>query len=378
MPTHSVDDHNTEFMQFMKDEYPDSKSDLFAGFIERCTSLAGPRGTVAMITMQSWMFLSSYEKLRASLLANQRITSMLHLGARAFDSIGGEVVSATAFVLANVPSEARSSARKRPGTFIRLVDGTSEADKVAALSVALEVRTKDAGFYLASDADFAAIPGTPIVYWLSEKMRATFATGRPLREVAEPRKGMDTGDNARFLRAWWEISRAHSSLTKFQTGSWVPYNKGGGFRRWYGYREFLLDWRNGGKDMRTRSGARYFGQEGWTWGTVTSGGLSMRYTPPGAAFDNGGCTLFADTDLSAAALILNSSTADAILAAISPTLNFQPINIGAVPLAPGDALAARAKPAVEALVAHARADWDNFETSWDFARNPLVECFEQN
>lgn len=175
-----------------------------------------------------------------------------------------------------------------------------------------------------------------------------------------------------------EISRAHSSLTKFQTGSWVPYNKGGGFRRWYGYREFLLDWRNGGKDMRTRSGARYFGQEGWTWGTVTSGGLSMRYTPPGAAFDNGGCTLFADTDLSAAALILNSSTADAILAAISPTLNFQPINIGAVPLAPGDALAARAKPAVEALVAHARADWDNFETSWDFARNPLVECFEQN
>lgn len=119
----------------MKDEYPDSKSDLFAAFIERCTSLAGSQGMAAMITMQSWMFLSSYEKLRASLLTKQRITSMLHLGARAFDSIGGEVVSSTAFVLENVPSEARNSTRKRAGTFIRLVDGTSEAAKAAALSL---------------------------------------------------------------------------------------------------------------------------------------------------------------------------------------------------------------------------------------------------
>lgn len=150
--------------QFMKDEYPHSKSDLFAGFIERCTSFAGPRGTVAMITMQSWMFLSSYEKLRASLLTKQRIASMLHLGVRAFDSIGGEVVSSTAFVLANVPLEAQSSARQRTGTFVRLVDGTSEAEKMAALSVALETRTKEAGFHLASDTDFTAIPGSPIVY----------------------------------------------------------------------------------------------------------------------------------------------------------------------------------------------------------------------
>ena len=127
--------------QFMKDEYPDTKSALFAGFIERCTTLAGPQGMVAMITMQSWMFLSSYEKLRAALLTKQRITSMLHLGARAFDSIGGEVVSSTAFVQANVPPEARNSARERAGTFVRLVDGASEAEKMTALGVALLVRT---------------------------------------------------------------------------------------------------------------------------------------------------------------------------------------------------------------------------------------------
>lgn len=151
----------------MKHEYPDSKSDLFAAFIERCTNLAGLRGTVAMITMQSWMFLSSYEKLRESLLAKQRITSMLHLGARAFDSIGGEVVSSTAFTLTNVPPEGREAGRMRAGTFIRLVDGNSEAEKIAALATALETRAEDDGFHRASDADFTAIPGSPIVYWLS-------------------------------------------------------------------------------------------------------------------------------------------------------------------------------------------------------------------
>ncbi len=225
----------------MKDEYPDSKSDLFAGFIERCTTLAGPRGTGAMITMQSWMFLSSYEKLRASLLAKQWIASMLHLGARAFDSIGGEVVSSTAFVLTNVPPEAQGSARKRAGTFIRLVDGTSEAEKVAALSAALDVQRKEAGFHLASDADFTAIPGSPIVYWLSERMRGSFSTGKPLSEVANLRQGLATADNNRFLRQWWEVSRARSAFActsreeaAASGARWFPYNKGGDFRRWYG------------------------------------------------------------------------------------------------------------------------------------------------
>ncbi|MBX3194871.1 MAG: BREX-1 system adenine-specific DNA-methyltransferase PglX [Microbacteriaceae bacterium] len=178
---------NALLSQFMKDEYPDTKSDLFAGFIERCTKLAGQRGAVAMITMQSWMFLSSYERLRASLLAKQRIASMLHLGARAFDSIGGEVVSATAFVLENLPSEGGGAARRRAGTFIRLVDGMSEAEKISALTAALEAQTAGFGLHLASDADFAAIPGSPIVYWLSEKMRGSFATGRPLSEIASRR-----------------------------------------------------------------------------------------------------------------------------------------------------------------------------------------------
>jgi len=368
---------NALLSQFMKDEYPDSKSDLFAAFIERCADLALPRGAAAMITMQSWMFLSSYEKLRASLLTRQQISSMIHLGARAFDSIGGEVVSSTAFVVNNWPVGSRTAGASMHGAFVRLVEGASEAEKVAALRVALASRDEASNYHLASAADFAAIPGCPIVYWLSEKMRAVFSQGRPLREIAEPRKGMDTGDNARFLRAWWEVSLCSISLSEFRSGAWVPYNKGGGFRRWYGYREFLVDWRAGGSQMRTRSGSRYFGREGWTWGTVTSGGLSIRFTPKGAAFDNGGCTLFSDSDLDVPALLLNSTTVDAILAAISPTLNFQPIDIGAVPVLTSEWLNREAPPRVSSLVSVARGDWDSFETSWDFECNPIIELFRR-
>lgn len=353
--------------EFANELYPNSKPDLFAMFIERCLGLAAQHGCVAMITMQSWMFLSSYEKLRQRLLSEAPVSSMLHLGARAFDSIGGEVVATAAFVLESDGNEHAES------VFVRTVDCGDEAAKRAALLQA--ITNSECGWrYTSSAADFDRIPGSPIAYWLSDAMRGVFSKGRPLREIAEPRKGMDTGENARFLRGWWEVSRSASSLTKFRSGAWVPYNKGGGFRRWYGYREFLVDWRTGGSEMRTRSGAQYFGREGWTWGTVSSGGLSLRYTPEGAAFDNGGCTLFSQSDLSVAALILNTTTADSILAAISPTLNFQPINIGAVPIVAPIPLASAAAPAVKELIATARSDWDSFETSWDFAAPPWLNA----
>ncbi|MDR2895077.1 MAG: hypothetical protein LBV30_00260, partial [Propionibacteriaceae bacterium] len=233
----------------MKEEYPTGKADLFAGFMLRCTKLAGARGAVAMITMQSWMFLSSYESLRASLLTDQQIISMLHLGARAFDSIGGEVVSATAFVLVNVPPERRYHARKHMGMFLRLVDGTSEAEKIAALRTALGSRTRDAGFYAASQPDFTGIPGSPIVYWLSEKMRAVFREGKALGSVAALAVGLQTGDNSRFLREWWEVSQMRSAFACMSReeaaasgARWFPYNKGGDFRKWYGNQEHVVNW----------------------------------------------------------------------------------------------------------------------------------------
>lgn len=355
--------------EFAKSEFPDSKSDLFAMFIHRCLTLTARHGATAMITMQSWMFISSYEELRQQIVRMSPPVSMVHLGERAFDSIGGAVVSTTAFVLEPGRDTARAA------EFVRVVDGRDEAAKRTALLKAAQ-HTDCEWRHTASSKDLAKVPGTPIAYWLSDAMRAAFTQGRPLKEVAEPRKGMDTGDNSRFLRGWWEVSKRATSLTEFRSGTWNPYNKGGGFRKWYGYREFLVDWRNGGSEMRTRSGSRHFGRSGWTWGTVTSGGFSMRYTPEGAAFDNGGCTLFSSRDLSVPALILNSSTADAILAAISPTLNFQPINIGAVPIIDSTAVDSAASRSLQNLISTARDDWDDFETSWDFTIPSWLRGFD--
>ena len=399
-PTYSVVIANPPYMgskqmngllsQFMKDMYPTGKSDLFAGFIERCTDLAGPRGAVAMITMQSWMFLSSFEKLRASLLARQRITSMLHLGARAFDSIGGEVVSSTAFVLSNVPAESRGSDFERPGTFIRLVDGMSEAEKVTMLRTALTARNKDAGFHLASDTDFAAIPGSPIVYWLSEKMRAAFSLGKQLGDVAEPRQGLATADNGRFLRQWWEVSETRTGL---RCGSraeasktwrrWFPYNKGGDFRRWYGNQEFVVNWENDGAEIRafgTEDGGRprsraqntgtYFSPS-VSWSDISSGAPSFRSFPTGFIHGNKGNSLFGESGLRVRLLgLLNAPCATVILGALTPTMTASVGDVGKTPIP--DALAELPTSCIEALVEAAQSDWDDSETSWNFSSNPLV------
>ena len=382
---------NALLSQFMKDEYPDSKSDLFAGFIERCTALAGPQGLAAMITMQSWMFLSSYEKLRTSLLHKQRITSMLHLGARAFDSIGGEVVSSTAFVLANMPPERRGAADALPGTFVRLVEGTSEAEKMSALDQALGTKSTDTGFHLASDADFMAIPGSPIVYWLSEKMRAAFALGKQLGEVAEPRQGLATADNNRFLRQWWEVAadrtglRCDSRTEAAKSGlRWFPYNKGGDFRRWYGNQEFVVNWEHDGAEIRafgTEDGGRprsraqntsaYFSPS-VSWSKISSGAPAFRAYPPGFIFDVAGTSMFADTQRERDALIAftNSQVAYEQLSAVAPTMNFEVGQVAGLPVT--DETPDETVGRVSALVEQSKTDWDAFETSWDFTENPLI------
>ena len=375
--------------QFMKDEYPDSKSDLFAAFIERCTNFAVPRGAVAMITMQSWMFLSSYAKLRVSLLAHQQIASMLHLGARAFDSIGGEVVSSTAFVLSNKPS-------KRAGSFVRLVDGNSEAEKVSELRAALDARTSESDFYQASGSDFASIPGTPIVYWLSEKMRGSFATGNPLSEVANLRQGLATADNNRFLREWWEVSQERSAFgctsreEAVASGArWFPYNKGGEFRKWYGNQEHVVNWEDDGAEIRTfgtedggrpRSRAQntdtYFSPS-VSWSKVSSGAPAFRAYPAGFIYDVAGTSIFATTSQQRAGLLsfANSRVAFEQLAAIAPTLNYEVGQVAGLPMA--DASAEDGVSLAGRAIDVARSDWDSFETSWGFARNPLVELTER-
>ncbi|MCI1746857.1 MAG: BREX-1 system adenine-specific DNA-methyltransferase PglX [Acidipropionibacterium sp.] len=381
---------NPLLSQFMKEAHPDAKSDLFAGFIQRCTNLARPRGMVAMITMQSWMFLSSYEKLRASLLAHQQITSMLHLGARAFDSIGGEVVSSTAFILTNQPSANRASTRGRTGAFIRLVDGMSEAEKISALRTALVMRTTDVGFYLASAEDFAAVPGSPIVYWLSEKMRAAFSVGRPLSDVADLRQGLATADNSRFLRQWWEVSRSRSAFTctsreeAASSGArWFPYNKGGEFRKWYGNHEFVVNWEHDGAEIRTfgvedggrpRSRAQNTGtyfSPSVSWSDISSGEAAFRRYPAGFIHDSTGHSGFGErTLLDQIALLLNSTYVMEVMKVLAPTMHFHIGYVGLVPVASD----ANHLPAsvVQRLIETSHTDWDLAEMSWSFERNPLI------
>jgi hypothetical protein len=367
--------------QFMKDEYPDGKSDLFAGFIERCVALTAPRGATAMITMQSWMFLSSYENLRSTLLKDHRLASMLHLGARAFDSIGGEVVSSTAFVLINKHG-------KTPGMFIRLVAGGSEAEKAADLMHALNQRSRDAGFHQASGEDFAAIPGSPVVYWLSEKMRAAFRESPALERRSRSAKGLVTAENAAFVRFWWEVAQDETGFDNSNRKEaldsrrrWFPYAKGGEFRRWAGNLDSVVDWQDDGHRLQTTmtaDGARVRAtnfnldrifRAGLAWTVVTSGEQSFRKVPRGCLFDAAAGMCQSDTDEIHLA-VLNSHVVSLILSAINPTLNLHPGYLGAVPV-PKNASELSIN-VVTRLVETSESDWDEAETAWGFQLNPLV------
>jgi type II restriction/modification system DNA methylase subunit YeeA len=234
---------NAALKNLALDTYSKSKADLFAMFIERCLMLVVDRGFVGMITMQTWMFISSFEKLREHLLSTSSVRTMAHLGARAFSSISGEIVQTTAFILTN------GAAPERNGVYFRLTDYNSESEKDKAL---LERKN----LFHATPNQIARIPGRPFAYWVSNRVRELFATERLLGEIAPPRKGMITSDNKRFLRVWTEvgINRVGFGIgsrkeAKASGKKWFPYNKGGEARKWFGNREHLVNWEDDGAEV---------------------------------------------------------------------------------------------------------------------------------
>jgi type II restriction/modification system DNA methylase subunit YeeA len=375
---------NPKLSEFAKEQYPDTKSDLFAMFMERSLLLAIKNGLMAMINMQAWMFLSSFEKLRGKLLSNSTLLSMAHLGERAFDTIGGSVVSTTAFVFT------KTHMPRHKGDYVRLVDGSSESEKSAAISKA--IKTRDCGWlYRASSVDFEQIPGTPIAYWMSKEVKAAFSKGEPLKKRGDTRQGMATSDNGRFLRSWWEVQ--HSSLcldassredAKRSRGRWFPYNKGGGYRKWFGNVEHVVNWENDGAEIvdyaaslygsptRTiKSISEYF-KPSISWSKISSGNLALRYYPSGFIFDVAGCCIFTSSSEYRLKLtgFMNSYTARLLLTAISPTLNFEVGHIASLPIL--DGLASAPTAPVQALIDLAKRDWDSDETSWGFSALPLL------
>jgi len=371
---------NATLSAWVKKNYPNSKSDLFAIFIERNLELAIKQGNIAMITMQSWMFLSSYEKLRTSILDNQTILSMTHLGTRAFDSIGGEVVSTTAFVIKKTP---RTDFK---GDFLRLVEGVSEAEKKVAFKKNLNngnlrfgVRTRV----------FREIPGSPIAYWLPDIVFNTFTYSRKAKEIASSRAGMTSGDNERFTRQWFEVSQikinynAEDWEDAILSGfTWFPYNKGGAYRKWFGnvtltirydsiYRKILKTTGN-----KCASEDCYF-KEGITWTDLTSSRLGARYLPGGAIFDIAGhCAFPLEKNGHLLALaMMNTSFISDISKVINATLHFQPGDFRKLPF-PRRINNEQVLQIVHNSIELSKSDWNAYETSWNFSSTPLLQlCY---
>ena len=371
---------NPFMSKWIKKQYPDSCKDLCTAFIERGYTLARKRGYDTMVTMQSWMFLGSFERMRNRIIDEKSTVTMAHLGPRAFDAIGGEVVSVTANVLYNSSANAK-------GSYFRLVDIIGSEPKRLKLLEAIQ-NPNCGWFYRADATTFHDIPGSPIAYWASKAILHAFRSGNPLAELARPRQGLATGDNNRFLRCWWEPSLEAIGLGKTsRTESiesekkWFPCNKGGGFRKWYGNNSIVIDWENDGKALKEFPGSvirnpDYYFREGMTWGTISSAKLSMRYSPSGFIPETKGSMCFAEQGKSIFAYlgISNSSVEELLLTALAPTLDFHEGPLGKTPI-PVNGLI-QFDELIEQLVigciSLSRTDWDSQETSWDFKRNSLV------
>lgn len=374
---------NPFMSKWIKKNYPDVKSDLCTCFIERGFNLVEDKGYAAMVTMQSWMFLGSFEKMRAKVIDNKTIVSMAHLGPRAFDAIGGEVVNVTADVIYN----GRAACE---GAYVRLVDiNGSEAKRLKLLEA---IRNPDCGWFYRRDADtFKQIPGTPIAYWASDALLDAFGNAKQLSEYGKPRQGLATGENARFVREWWEVDDCKSvySCGSIQESiesacKWFPYNKGGDFRKWYGNNSSVVNWENDGQEIRNYKdqngrllsrpqNTNCFFSPSITWSKISSGSIAFRFKPAGHIFDVAGTSVFSDEEsLKYLQGACNSSVIMRVASMLSPTLNFEVGQIATYPIIQNEEQEPLVNDMVDSCRELSKTDWDSFETSWDFKHNPLV------
>ena len=370
---------NTALKDFAKKKFPDSKSDLFAMFIERGFAWCKDNGFNSMVTMQSWMFLSSYEAMREKILQDRTIQTMAHLGARAFPEISGEVVQATAFVMQGTYLNGFKP------VFFRLVDTTQDSKEV-------ELKAGLNRFDSTIQDDFKKIPGSPVAYWVSNKVLEIFENSPSMGDVADARQGLATADNNRFLRFWQEVAiqkigfgmenreQAQSTHKK-----WFPYNKGGEFRKWYGNQEYVVNWENDGLEIRENvdekgkqrsrpQNIEYFFRPSISWSFISSSSFGVRVYPQGFLFDVGGSSLFPKDEHNInAAMFLCSHIAPFLMKMMNPTLNFQVGNVEQLPY-----IEIKDNNIGNECIRLAKTDWDSYETSWDFTENPIISTQQPN
>ena len=351
---------NAKLSEFVKSKFPDSKSDLFACFIEKCGQLAKPHGFYAMITQHAFMFLSSYENLRRKLMLKITV-NMAHLGARAFDEIGGEVVQTTAFVMTGHIKDYK-------GTYARLVDTVGENEK-RDLFLSGDKR------FAAKQENFSKIPGMPVAYWVSENFIRAFERGISIDSISDFTGSQHiTANNDKYLRLHWEIDANKVGMGK----KWVYYAKGGDFRKWYGNIELVVDWSEGAVQYyKTNSTSnllaeKYRFKEGITYTELTSSVNTFRYLPPVCIFDKKGPSIVSVKKLWYCLGIFGTKIAPLYFAILNPTLSTQVRDVKNLPIIVNGEIEPKIDEIVKENVEICKQDWNDFETSWGFEKHPLI------
>lgn len=374
---------NEVLSKYVKKNYEEGKADLFSTFMMLSIDRLVANGKYGMINMQSWMFLSSFEKLRNTLLNNYHIENMLHLGPRTFDELSGEVVQNTAFVIAKHKSD-------EGGVYFRLVDGKNCTDKKDMFLRALREHTSKVYYQNVFQSNFEKIPGCPIGYWASPNILRIFTSNLALSAVCSPTQGLATADNARFLRLWFEVSRSRigfgfeNAASAARSGlKWFPCNKGGGFRKWYGNQDYIINWENDGYEIKNfydekgkqRSVIRnpkYYYLEAISWSSVSSNiGIAFRYYPKGFIFDHAACNIYTKNIVETLGYV-NTKLISIFSNIINPTINLFSGSVGNIPYLP----ISNIDKVVKQNIYISKSDWNSHESSWDFEANPLLTINE--
>lgn len=387
---------NDKLNDFIKEKYADYKADFFSSFVIHSSEMTKKNGFCGFFTPYVWMFIQSYENMRNYLYNQATIETLIQFEYSAFEEA---TVPVCTFAF-------RNDYVKRKGCYLRLVDfrGGMEVQRQKSLEAILNHKC---GFYYEqSTDDFSKIPGSPVAYWVNENVAKAFDTGKTLSSVARTRQGLASSDNNRFLKLWWEPSfvkigfgMKNAEIAKQSRRKWFPCNKGGEFRKWYGNNGYVVNWENDGKEMleyaaklygsptRTIKNIAYYFQGGMTWGTITSGKLSMRHSPVGFIPEHAGGMIpllhWGEKEEYLLGM-MNSNTAMLFLSFLSPTLRFTEGPVGLVPILYDKRYCGNIAHIVKNCESDSILDWDSFETSWDFRHHPLLrkvptiaEAFEQ-
>lgn len=371
-----------EITDYLDENYKDVKSDLFSSFIEYSFGITKENGQIGFMTPYVWMFISSYEVLRNKIIENKNISSLVQLEYSGFD---GATVPICTFTLRNYNSQTK-------GEYIRLTDFRGVENQ--PIKTIEAVKNPSVPYrYTCNQINFTKVPGSPIGFWIGEKMMDIYTNAKLLGDIAQPKTGMTTADNNRFLRLWFEVSVdkiSWNSRNKEEAinskKKWFPYSKGGGYRKWKGFDEYLVNWENNGyeiknnKDAKGKKLASVRNEENYfkrciSWSAVTSYKFSSRIVDEGRIFDSGGSSIFTRNDMFYLQGILNNKITEYYLSILNPTLNFQPRDLARIPIIYPQQYEEKKK--IENIVISccniSKFEWDSYEASWNFTKHPILK-----